>query len=255
MKITLLGTGTSQGIPVIGCNCSVCLSTNGHNNRLRTSAIVEVAENQHIQIDCGPDFRQQMLRENIQSLSHIIMTHEHMDHIAGLDDVRAFNFQAGVDMNVYASERVEKRLRHQFDYAFAESKYPGTPRINLHNIEHKPFELFDVLVTPLQVNHGNWPVLGYRIGNMAYITDVNSIPDETMEMLGGLDLLILGVLHLEEHHSHFHLEGGIHAAQKIGARRTVFTHISHRMGLHEEVNTQLPDGIELGYDGMQLEFS
>lgn len=252
MEVILVGTGTSQGVPVIGCNCHVCTSIDKHDSRLRTSATVQMSTGQTIQIDCGPDFRQQMLTNGISRLEHILITHEHMDHIAGMDDVRAFNFSNGVDMNVFASERTSKRIQHQFDYAFQKEPYPGAPRIVMQEIGEDVFSIDQIQVTPIPVWHGSWPVLGYKIGNMAYITDVNSIPSSSMELLEDLDVLILGVLHQKEHHSHFHLEEGIKVAQLIGAKRTIFTHISHQMGEHAEISAHLPTGIELGYDGMRI---
>lgn len=254
MEIIMLGTGTSQGIPVIGCRCEVCSSHALHDKRLRSSAIVRMENGLHLQIDCGPDFRQQMLTERVDHLEHILITHEHMDHIAGLDDVRAFNFGKGLDMNVYVTRRVEERLRHQFDYAFADKAYPGAPRIKLHRIA-EPFEIEGVRITPIPVWHGKWPVFGYRIGNMAYVTDVNRVPESSFELMKGLDVLVLGVLHRDHHHSHFHLEEGLEVAKRIDAKRTVFTHISHRMGKHADVSVELPTGIELAYDGLKLPFS
>ncbi|KAB2817745.1 MBL fold metallo-hydrolase [Phaeocystidibacter marisrubri] len=252
MEVILSGTGTSQGVPVIGCDCTVCKSTDTHNVRLRTAAIIQMSNGLNIQIDCGPDFRQQILANDIHSLEHILLTHEHMDHIAGMDDVRAFNFSNRVDMNVYGTGQVLARIRHHFDYAFSRVPYPGAPRIVTNVIDSNPFQLNDVIVQPIPVWHGKWPVMGFRIGNFAYITDVNAIPASSLELLTELDVLVLGVLHQKQHHSHYHLEEGIKVAKLIGANRTIFTHISHQMGLHDEVSAELPTGIELGYDGMRI---
>lgn len=252
MELILTGTGTSQGVPVIGCNCKVCTSTDPRDNRLRSAAIIR-HNDLSIAIDCGPDFRQQMLRIGQERLEHILLTHEHMDHVAGIDDVRAFNFTAGLTMNIWATERVQARLKSQFSYAFSDAPYPGAPVIKLHNLLDEPFEIEGLQITPIPVEHGNWPVLGFRINNVAYVTDVNRIPTNSLELLKDLDTLILGVLHRKPHHSHFHLEEGIRVAKQIGAKQTYFTHISHQMGLAKDVANELPDGIQLAHDGLAIQ--
>ncbi len=252
MELILTGTGTSQGVPVIGCECAVCNSSNPKDRRLRSAALLRADEHSGIAIDCGPDFRQQMLAVGQESLSNIILTHEHMDHIAGIDDVRAFNFTAKVRMKLYATDRVHQQLSKQFAYAFHTTPYPGAPQIDIHRIDRDKLEIDGVEVTPIPVQHGNWPVLGFRIGNVAYITDVNHIPESSVSLLTELDTLVLGVLHRKPHHSHFNLEEGIAMAQKVNARQTYFTHISHNMGLADEVSGELPNGIDLAYDGLRI---
>ncbi len=252
MELILTGTGTSQGIPVIGCRCEVCVSHNTKDKRLRTSAIIRRDGKADIAIDCGPDFRYQMLRIGQSKLEHILITHEHMDHIAGIDDVRAFNFTAGLTMNIWATNRVQGRLRQHFDYAFDSNPYPGAPRIELRELNEHDIEIDGLRITPLPVNHGRWPVMGFRIGDLAYITDVSEIPEQTLGKLNGLNTLILGVLRREHHHSHFNLEEGIAIAKQINATQTYFTHLSHHMGLHETVNSQLPDQIAIGHDDLRI---
>ncbi|KAB2814458.1 MBL fold metallo-hydrolase [Phaeocystidibacter luteus] len=253
MELILTGTGTSQGVPVIGCKCEVCTSSNPRDRRFRSAAIFrDRASGWAAAIDCGPDFRQQMLGIEQDKLEHILMTHEHMDHVAGIDDVRAYNFTAGVTMNIWATERVQNRLKQQFSYAFHHEPYPGAPRINLRDLPKSEFSLNGIAVIPLPVWHGSWPVHGFRVGDVAYITDVNGIDNETLQKLTGLKFLVLGVLHHEPHHSHYHLDKGIEVAKSIGAEMTYFTHISHRMGLEAEMNANLPDGIQLAHDGLRI---
>jgi phosphoribosyl 1,2-cyclic phosphate phosphodiesterase len=253
-RLHFLGTGTSQGIPVIGCKCDTCSSDNPKDERLRTSVHV-VYNDVHVQIDTGPDFRTQLLRNELTHVDAVLFTHEHQDHIAGLDDVRPIIFKTGSAMSIYAQDRVIKRIRKVYDYAFEEQPYPGAPRIIAHQINHKPFYINGVEVIPVPVVHGQLPILGFRIGNMAYITDTNLIPDESLTLLKGLDVLILDALHHREHFSHFTLEQAILQAKEIGAKQTYFIHMSHHMGTHESVEKQLPRGMNLAYDGLELQFS
>lgn len=255
MELILTGTGTSQGVPVIGCDCEVCRSTHPKDKRLRSAALFRESDKEGLAIDCGPDFRAQMLQVGQKKLEDILLTHEHMDHVAGLDDVRAFNFTAGVTMRVWATPRVQNRLKSQFEYAFADSKYPGAPRIELCPLSNDALQIGDVKVLPIPVHHGSWPVHGFRIGDTAYITDVNGIDETSISLLKGLKTLVLGVLHRKPHHSHFHLEEGIRISKLIGASQTYFTHISHHMGLHDQVNAELPDEMQLAYDGLRIEVS
>jgi phosphoribosyl 1,2-cyclic phosphate phosphodiesterase len=249
--ITFLGTGTSQGVPVIACTCEVCQSLDYRNKRLRTSVHIQV-DNQSLVIDTGPDFRQQMLRENVNRLDAVIFTHAHRDHTSGLDDVRAYNYIHKMDMPVYATQPVLDQLRIEYAYAFEEIKYPGLPRLDLNLITEKEFEFNGVKITPLPVFHHKMPVMGFRVGNFSYITDANLIPDETLKRLKGSEVLVLNALQHEPHISHFNLQQALEAAQTIGANKTYFTHISHKLGLHDEVSKTLPANISLAYDGLQV---
>jgi phosphoribosyl 1,2-cyclic phosphate phosphodiesterase len=252
VKITFLGTGTSQGVPIIACQCRVCLSSDPHDKRLRSSILIE-SETTTIVIDTGPDFRQQMLREDVRWMDAVVFTHEHKDHIAGLDDIRAFNFVLRKRIPVYASEGVQRALKREFAYIFAEFKYPGIPEIDLVTIHDRPFTIGDITLVPIQVMHMKLPVLGFRINDFCYITDANFISEAEMEKLKGVKVLVLNALRREPHPSHFTLEEAIEMSKRIGAEKTYFTHISHQLGTHEEVSQELPGGTEIGYDGLSFE--
>ncbi len=249
MEITFLGTGTSQGVPIIGCKCVVCTSPNPHDNRLRSSVHIKVGGFDLV-IDSGPDFRQQMLRHHINKLDGLIFTHGHKDHVAGLDDIRAYNYIHNKPIDVYADERVERVLRKEFSYIFDDEKYPGVPEIHLHPIDSSPFYIHQHLITPIEVLHFRLPVLGFRIGSFTYITDANYISQTEIEKIKGSKIVVLNALRREKHISHFTLDEAVEMAERIGAEMTYFTHISHQLGLHEEVNKQLPDNIRLAYDGL-----
>lgn len=252
MKVTLLGTGTSQGVPVIGCSCEVCQSMDYRDKRLRVSVHIEL-DGKSFVIDTGPDFRQQMLRENISQLDAVLLTHSHKDHIAGLDDIRAFNFLQQRDMPVYGTTATLQQLRTEFYYAFEETRYPGTPQIQLMTIDEQPFYAHEIPIIPLPVMHLRMPVLGFRIGGFSYITDANYISPETMNRLAGTEVLVLNALQKESHISHFTLQEAVEVAKKVGARQTYFTHISHKLGLHKVIEKELPNSIALGFDGLSFE--
>jgi phosphoribosyl 1,2-cyclic phosphate phosphodiesterase len=222
------------------------------DKRLRTSVHVAIGGTSLV-IDTGPDFRQQMLREDIRNLDAVIFTHGHKDHIAGLDDVRAYNFLQGMDMPVYGQLNVLSQLKVEFYYAFEPQKYPGIPQLKLIEIREEDFFVNDIRITPLPIQHLHLPVLGFRIGNFSYITDANSIPAATLEKVSGTEVLVLNALQKEKHVSHFNLEEAIEMARRIGASRTYFTHISHKLGLHKQVEKELPDGMLLAYDGLVIE--
>lgn len=251
MKVTFLGTGTSQGVPVIGCPCEVCRSMDYRDKRLRSSVHIEVSGKSFV-IDTGPDFRQQMLRERIDNLDAIIYTHGHKDHIAGLDDVRAYNFLQKSDMPIYGNETVLKQLQVEFHYAFGQLKYPGTPQLQLNEVTEEEFEVGGVRFMPLPVKHFKLPVLGFRINDFCYITDANHIPDATYEKMKGAKVLVLNALQREKHISHFNLTEALDVAIKVGADQTYFIHLSHKLGQHKLIEKELPNSVALAYDGLTI---
>jgi phosphoribosyl 1,2-cyclic phosphate phosphodiesterase len=251
LKITFLGTGTSQGVPVIGCTCEVCQSLDYRDKRLRSSIFVEI-QNQNFVIDTGPDFRQQMLREQVKRIDSVIFTHAHRDHTAGLDDVRAYNFMQQMDMPVFGTQPVLDQLKTEYAYAFAPQHYPGIPRLTLNLIDDTAFTANGVKITPLPVMHLKLPVLGFRFNNFSYITDANYIPAETLEKLEGTEVLVLNALQREPHISHFNLVEALEMVERIKPTRTYFTHISHKLGLHADVSKELPADVSLAYDGLQV---
>lgn len=252
LKFTFTGTGTSQGVPVIGCECEVCRSEDPRDNRLRTSGLVQVNDKTFV-FDTGPDFRTQMLRNKVKVLDAVIFTHQHKDHTAGLDDVRAYNFLLRRHMPIYANAATITHLKREYYYIFEANDYPALPRLQLEEINDQPFSVCDVNIVPIPVMHKNLPVWGYRIGDFAYVTDTNFIPEESMEKLQGLEVLVLDALRPQSHPSHFSLDEAIEVALKLQAKHTYFTHISHLMGKHEDVNKNLPANIELGYDGLVVD--
>jgi len=253
MIVTFLGTGTSQGVPVIACNCEVCTSGDKHNNRLRTSILIET-DDKTIVVDSGPDFRYQLLREKVKDLDAVLFTHEHKDHIAGLDDIRPFNYLLHKVIDVYATDRVQTALKREFYYIFADTKYHGLPQINLHTVNNgEAFKIGAHTIIPFEVMHHLLPITGYRIGDFTYITDAKTIPESSFEQIKGTKILVINALQIEPHISHFTLNEAIEFAKKVGAQTTYLTHISHNLGLHAEVEKSLPPDIRLAYDGLKIE--
>ncbi len=255
MKIsaTILGSGTSQGVPVIACDCTVCTSRDERDNRLRSSILIEV-EGRKIVIDTGPDFRQQMLRAGVKQLDAILFTHEHKDHVAGLDDVRAFNYRQGKAMDVFCTERVGAALKREFHYVFSNERYPGIPELKLHTIINEPFNVTpEVEILPIEVMHYKMPVYGFRIGGLTYITDAKTISDREAEKVIGTEVLILNALHHSHHLSHFNLTEALEFIARVQPKRAYLTHISHLFGRHEDIERILPPNVFPAYDGLQLE--
>ena len=252
MKVTFLGTGTSQGVPVIACDCIVCKSTDPKDKRLRCSVLIEGSAGNLI-IDTGPDFRQQMLRENVKHLEAILYTHEHKDHIAGMDDIRAFNYFQGKHMDLYLSNHVEAALRREFAYVFAANKYPGIPLINLHRIENSPFQLLGHNITPIEVSHYIMPVFGFKIDDFCYVTDAKTIEKSELEKMKNVKVLVLNALRKETHVSHFTLQEALEVINYVKPKQAYLTHLSHQMGLHQEIELDLPPHVKLAYDGLKIE--
>lgn len=252
MKITFLGTGTSQGIPMIANDDPVCLSDNSKDKRLRSSVMISWGDIRYI-IDCGPDFRQQMLRENIKSINGVLFTHEHSDHTAGIDDLRPYTYKMG-EVPIYAQERVIESLKIRFSYIFeTENRYAGAPKLTENIIDSTSFTLNGVKVTPLSVMHGKLPITGYRFGNLAYITDLKTMYNEEKKKLEHLEVLVVNALRISPHPTHLNLEEAIKFVNEIQPKRAYFTHISHKLGFHEEVEKTLPENIFLSYDGLEVE--
>lgn len=252
VQITFLGTGTSQGIPVIGSHHPVCLSNNFKDKRLRTSLMIEWENDRYI-IDCGPDFRQQMLSNHVEKIDGILFTHEHTDHIIGLDDIRPFYFRQG-EIPIYAHPRVLKDLKLRFAYIFQdENKYPGAPSLEVHTLSGNTFYLGDQSVVPIKVYHGKLQVYGFRFGDFAYITDAKTIPTEEINKLRGVKVLVINALRIELHHSHFNLEEALAFIQEVNPKKAYLTHISHLLGFHEEVEESLPEDVHLAYDNLKID--
>lgn len=246
MKILFLGSGTSTGIPQIGCTCKTCISTNEKDKRLRASVMISEGDTQ-ILIDCGPDLRQQLLKHKINHLTAVLVTHEHYDHIGGLDDLRPLG-----KSQIYAEKKVLEVIQRNMPYSFVENKYPGVPIIQLNEINGKAFKVTNFEITPIRIMHAKLPILGFRIGNVAYLTDVKTMEQQAIDQLQGLDILVLNALRHDNHISHLSLNEALEIATKIGANKTYFTHMSHDMGPHDEVNKNLPHTIQLAFDGLEI---
>ncbi|HRG80964.1 MAG TPA: MBL fold metallo-hydrolase [Chitinophagaceae bacterium] len=252
LTITFLGTGTSSGVPMIGCDCAVCTSTDPKDNRLRSSILVESA-NTSLVVDTGPDFRYQMLRQKVKKLDAVLFTHPHKDHMAGLDDIRAFNFFTKKPIDIYADSLTEEAVRRDFYYAFTDTKYPGIPELNLNTISTEPFMVGDIPVIPIQVWHLKMPVMGFRFGSFTYITDANRIEENEKNKIRGSEILVLNALRRQKHISHFSLGEAIDLVEELQIPEAYFTHLSHQMGLHAEIESELPEQIHLAWDGLNLE--
>ena len=252
IKLTFLGTGTSQGVPVIACNCPACRSTDEYDKRLRASVLLEIGDIALV-IDAGPDFRQQMLRANVKRLDGILLTHEHKDHVAGLDDVRAFNYITSEAVKIYAEKRVQETLRKEYSYAFEEEKYPGVPEFNLQTIDESPFKIAGIDIIPIRVMHYHLPILAYKIGNIAYVTDANFIEEKEKEKLRSLDILIINSVRFEKHLSHYSVPEVIKLVDELRPKKAYLTHLSHQIGLHRDIQEKLPANLSAAYDGLSLD--
>ncbi len=251
-KVTLLGTGTSQGVPVIGCTCDTCLSLDEKDKRLRASVLIEF-EDFKIAIDAGPDFRQQMLRAKVNRLDAILLTHEHNDHVIGLDDVRPFNFRQAMDMPIWALPRVLSELRERFSYAFSPTKYPGSPGFDIQTIDiQKSIHINGIEIVPIEIMHGTLPIVGFRIGDFTYLTDLKKISDSAFEKIKGTRILVTNALHHDPHVAHMNLNEALDFVERVGAEQTYLTHVSHLMGKAEDTNPTLPKGVQLAFDEQEI---
>ena len=253
LKITFLGTGTSSGVPMVACDCGVCKSNDAKDQRLRSSILVQSSKTSFV-VDTTPDFRYQMLREQVKKLDAVLYTHPHKDHIAGLDDVKAFTFVSGNAMEIFANELTQEALKREFYYIFTDKKYPGIPQVNINTIDLTPFSIGDIPVIPILVWHLNMPVLGFRFGDFTYITDANRMEETEKEKIKGSKTLVINALRHKKHLSHFTLDEAINLVQELNVPQAYFTHISHQLGKHQQINSELPNGVELAYDGMRLRF-
>lgn len=252
LQLTILGSATSQGVPVIGCECAACSSSDPRDQRLRNSALFS-KNGQHVVIDTGPDFRRQMLNARIKTLAGVLYSHEHNDHVAGLDDLRPFCFRQEENIPLYALPRVVEDFKVRYNYAFRENPYPGVPTLDLNEINPlEKIKLAGMEFTAIPVNHGKLPILGYRCEDIAYLTDVKSLPEEAFPLLKDLRVIVLTALQRQEHHSHLRLDEALELAKRVGAERTILTHLSHRIGPHAELELEMPVGVEVGFDRMRL---
>ena len=254
-KLTFLGTGTSTGVPQIGCQCDVCQSVDKRDKRTRCSSFIEY-EGAKLLIDCGPDFRFQAIENKVYHADAVLFTHHHIDHIGGTDDLRPLK-----DTDIYLNELTEENVRRMYSYCFEEHPYPGVPKLTLHRIDYNPFTISygegkskSLRIVPIKVMHGKCPIMGYRIGNLAYLTDISYLPEEEYDKLNGLDVLCLGCLRIEPHNTHQSFDEAMKMAERIGAKKTYFIHMSHHIGLHRDIEKMVPGNIEFAYDGLQIEF-
>jgi len=254
LRITFLGTGTSIGVPIISCDCEVCSSVNPKDKRLRTSVMLSYRD-KNVVIDCGPDFRMQMLNAGVKDIEAVLLTHEHRDHIAGLDDVRAFNYIKKKSIHLYLSDRVLKNVKTEFPYIFSPGDYQGGPQLELHQLINEEINLAGMCIHPLPVMHREMPVFGFRVGDFSYITDANFIPDETIEKIKGSKILVLNALRKRKHPSHFCLSEALQIIEKIKPDKAYLTHLGHFIGLHDEVSMGLPANVELAYDGLEIDLT
>lgn len=252
IKLTFLGTGTSIGVPVIACNCAVCKSNDPRDKRFRTSAMVTV-DDQNIVIDCGPDFRFQMLKQNVDDINAVLFTHEHRDHIAGLDDIRAFNYVLNKSIPIYGTRHVLNAIMTEFPYIFSEGRYFGAPQLKVNEIDGECFKIGDTCITPIAVMHDKLPILGYRIGELTYITDASYISDTEKEKIRGSKVMVINALRNSKHVSHFSLNEAIELIKEVKPERAYLTHISHFLGLYQEVEKKLPENVHLAYDNLIVE--
>ena len=252
-KLIFLGTGTSQGIPMIGCSCPVCKSTDPHDKRLRCSIYLEY-EGLQLVVDAGPDFRQQILRENITNLDAVLLTHQHKDHTGGLDDIRAFNYLYDKNFPIYAEERVQASLKQEYAYAFAACPYPGIPQFELHTIDESPFQVQGRTIIPIRAWHHRLPILGFRFGKLAYLTDANRIEPEAIEKIKGVEIFIINTIRHTPHLSHFSLPQALEVIRQVGARENYLTHLSHQIDAHQALKALLPTNVQPAYDGLCIQF-
>lgn len=253
MKLTLLGTGTSQGVPIVGCRCEVCLSGDSRDRRLRTSAFLEI-ENTHILIDAGPDLRQQLLTHNITRVDALLVTHEHKDHIGGIDDIRPINFLMEKTLNIYGLKRVLRIIAKDYDYAFKTFKYPGVPDLHLIPVNDDPFFVNEIEILPVHAKHLYLPLLGFRIKNFGYLTDASFISDKEKRKLMNLEVLVVNALRIKEHYSHFNLSQALELISELQPSKAILTHVGHGMGKYEDISRNLPENVLLGYDGFSISF-
>lgn len=250
MKIKFLGTGTSQGVPVIGCTCAVCVSKDTKNKRLRSSALIKIS-NKNILIDTGPDLRQQALKNKINKIDYVLYTHAHRDHVSGIDELRSFNFIQKKSIKAYGNKELVNQLENDYSYIFSDFKYPGLPEVELNKV-NKNFYLDDIEIIPIKVKHHKLNILGYRIGNLTYITDAKTISDNQLKKINGSQILVINCLQIKEHLSHLNMEEVLSLIRKIEVKKIYLIHISHNLGLHDEINKSLPDNVELAYDNLEI---